>query len=331
MGRGHRVPGDQGRPPWMCLALACTAVTLAIGVIAFTFFDRGRVGFTPETSLDLNRRGTSRIPPSGLDRGPDAVLRVAIAPVISPEAAVELYGSLIAYIAAGMGMQPSLLRGKNYSEVNGLIRMRQCDIAMVCTYSYVLAEAGSGARLLAAPEIDGKRDYHSLIIVPSSSRIASLSELRHKRFASCDVLSTSGWLYPMTLLKKEGFDAKNFFGQHIISGSHDRSVYAVQSGVVDGAAVDSIVYEQMVAAEPALAAKLKVIHRSPPFGMPPFIVPADLRDDQLAQLQHIFLTMHTDTDGQRILKTLGIDQFFVPRDEDYDYVRELHTSWLDAP
>ena len=321
----------RGRSPLVCLALACAAVGLAIGVLVFTLLDRDISGLSAEATLNLHpSEGARELVPRPAT-AVDSVLRVAIAPVISPEASVELYGDLIAYMAHGMGLKPALLRGKNYSEVNDLIRMRQCDIAMVCTYSYVLAQAEFGVRLLVAPEVHGKRVYHSAILVPSSSTASELSDLRNKRFASGDVLSTSGWLYPMTLLKKQGADAEHFFGKHIISGSHDRSVFAVRSGVVDGAAVDSIVYEHMLASEPALGAQLKEIHRSPPFGMPPFVVPADLPDEQFAQLQQILLDMHADEEGGRILNALGFDRFFVPPDAAYDTVRDLNTAWLNHP
>ncbi len=319
------------RSPFVCLALACAAVGLAIGVLVFTFLDRDGSGLSAEATLNLHRSDNAHEPVLRPATAVESVLRVAIAPVISPEASVELYGDMIAYMAHGMGLKPALLRGKNYSEVNDLIRMRQCDMAMVCTYSYVLAEAEFGVRLLAAPEVDGRRVYHSLILVPAASSASELSDLRNKRFASCDVLSTSGWLYPMTLLKQQDFDAGRFFGEHIISGSHDRSVFAVKSGLVDGAAVDSIVYDQMLASDPSLAAEVKVIHRSPSFGMPPFVVPADLPDEQFAHLQQILLGMHADEEGKRILKRLGFDRFFVPPDTAYDTVRSLHTSWLSHP
>ncbi|GAG59227.1 unnamed protein product, partial [marine sediment metagenome] len=39
----------------------------------------------------------------------------------------------------------------------------------------------------------------------------------------------------------------------------------------------------------------------------------------------------TEEEGKRILKALGFDRFFAPSDEDYDYVRDLHTLWLSAP
>jgi phosphonate transport system substrate-binding protein len=312
-------------------SLACVAVVVAVGGLAVMFHSQAPVEFSPEASVDLLLHEAVHATAPRIEDGSDSFFRVAIAPVISPEASAGLYRGLISYIAERMDLQPSMLRGKNYSAVNDLIRMRQCDMALVCTYSYVLAEAEFGARLLVAPEIDGKRDYHSLIIVPASSTITELSELQGKRFASCDVMSTSGWLYPMTLLKKQGFDAARFFGKHIISGSHDQSLFAVKSGVVDGTAVYSLGYENMIAADPTLQDELKVIHRSPPFGMPPLVVPAELPKDQFIKLQKVLLNMHTNAEGIRILNVLGFDRFFVPDNEAYDSVRDLHALWRSAP
>ena len=331
MATNRETSAGNGRSPCMCLALALTAVVLAVCVVAFIALDRDRGAFSPETTLDLLLRDGVHIALPQPEGGPDSVLRVAIAPVISPEASAWLYGDLIGYIAKNMGQRPSLVRGKNYSEVNDLIRMRQCDMAMVCTYSYVLAKAGYGVRLLAAPVVNGKRVYHSLIVVPASSDVSALSDLRNQRFASCDVLSTSGWLYPVTMLKQQGFDAARFFKKHIISGSHDRSVFAVKSGIVDAAAVESLVYERMVSLDSALDAQLKVIHRSPSFGMPPLVVPAGLPEEQFAKLQQVLLNMHTNAEGRRILAALGFDRFFVPDDDDYDSVRKLHNAWSNQP
>ncbi len=331
MSTGHKKDTHHRRSPLVCLALACIAVVLAIGAVTFTLIGRDRPLLEPEATLNLRLSGNvgRGADPALSASGP--VLRVAIAPVISPESSVELYGELIAYLARKLGRRPALLRGENYSEVNDLIRMRQCDMAMVCTYSYVLAEAAFGIKLLVAPELAGRTVYHSVILVPTASSVTDLSELRDRRFASCDVLSTSGWLYPMTYLKERGLDPDHFFREHVISGSHDRSVFAVRSGVVDAAAVDSLVYEQMLEADPALANHVKVIHRSPPFGMPPFVVPADLPAEDFDHLQEALLNMHNNPEGRGILDALGFDRFFIPADSAYDSVRLLHKSWHGAP
>ena len=202
---------------------------------------------------------------------------------------------------------------------------------MVCTYAYVLAKREFGAELLAISQIGGETVYYSFIIAPESSPHASLVDLRGRRFASCDILSTSGYLFPMAWLKSQGLDAAHFFAEHVITGSHDRSVYAVTSGVAAAAAVDSLVYQQVVSADPGLGAKLKVIQKSSPFGMPPLVVPARLSAGLKAELRAVLFSMHTQSPGKDILASLDIECFVPAQDSSYDSVRQLSATWEGSP
>ena len=60
-------------------------------------------------------------------------------------------------------------------------------------------------------------------------------------------------------------DAKpeTFFSRTFFTYSHDNAIRAVADGLTDGAAVDSLVYDFAVERDPGLAAKVKVIRRSP--------------------------------------------------------------------
>lgn len=249
-------------------------------------------------------------------------LRVAIAPVISPEKSLPLYRGFVDYLAEELGRSPSFLQGDTYAEVNDLVRYGRCDVAFVCTYAFVRGEREFGMRVLVVPEIGGVTTYHSLILVPASSKATSLLDLRGKRFGSADILSNSGWLYPVTWLRDHGENADEFFGKHELTGSHDMSVTAVASGFVDGAAVDSLVYEQMVAEDPAIASRTKVILKSPPFGMPPVVTPAGIDPTLREQLLKTLLEMHASPGGQAALESVGIDRFVVPDEHLFDSVRE---------
>jgi phosphonate transport system substrate-binding protein len=181
--------------------------------------------------------------------------------------------------------------------------------------------------LLACPQVNGVTTYHSLIIVPRSSPAVSLLDLKNGRFASADLMSNSGWLFPAMWLRSQEIEAAEFFEDHFISGSHDRSVRAVASGLVDGAAVDHIVYEQMAREDPDLAEATKIIMKSPPFGIPPFVCHPGLDRDLRGELQDILLKMNRDSEGSVILSDLGIDRFVIPVSELYDGVRESVVEW----
>lgn len=215
----------------------------------------------------------------------------------------------------------------SYSEVNDLVRYNRCEMAVVGTYPFVRGRREFGMEALVVPQVGGELSYHSLIVVPSSSRAASLAGLRGKRFASADLQSTSGWVYPALQLIEQGENPDTFFGEHVLTGSHDRSVSAVVGGFVDGAAVHSRIYQRMAADDPAVATKTKVIFTSPPFGMPPVVVPRQIAPDLKEQLRAVMLSAHRDPEGKQILASLRIDRFVVPEAGLYDAVRELSTAW----
>lgn len=313
-----------------CLLLVSVGIILALGTFIGLHLGNDQTEFAPETRVNLKETEANAGTDDPDDNAAYPRLRIAIAPVISPEKSLETYRDFVDYLGRKLDRTPIFQRGQNYSEVNNLLRLKQCDMAMVCTYAYVLGEREFGMKLLAIPQIRGETVYHSFIIVPKSSEISSLLDLRNKRFASSDVLSTSGWLYPMTWLKSQGLDMERFFSKHIISGSHDKSIYAVTAGIVDGAAVDSVVYQQMVLKEPGLGEETKVIQESPPFGMPPLVVPAGISPDLEAQMRTVLFNMHTDSDGKEILGSLAIDRFVAAQKTLYDSVQQLRASWEES-
>jgi len=276
--------------------------------------------FTPRHWVNLDEGAG----PDGASAGAAAgrlPLRVAIAPVVSPEPSLVLYQAVADYLGDALGRDAAILRRRSYAEVNDLVRHGWCDMALVCTYAFVRGEREFGMEALAVPMIGGKTTCQSFIIVPRSSAAMSLRDLKGKRFASADLLSNPGWLYPVSWLKNVGEDPKRFFSEHIITGSHDRSLEAVRFGYADGAAVDSFVYASMVAHDSSVATQTTVIMKSPPFGMPPVVVHRETKPALKEQLREALLHMHTDPDGQRALVPLGIDRFVRVDDALYNTVR----------
>ncbi len=283
--------------------------------------------FTPQRWVNLDEPEHAPDQAGVSQSAKEPSLRVAIAPVISPEKSLQLYHGLVNHLAGKLGRKPIALQRETYADTNELVRHGQCDLAFVCTYAFVRGEREFGMEVLVVPKVDGAVTYHSLILVPRSSEATSLLDLRGKRFASADILSNSGWLYPATWLKDHGEDAFSFFGEHWISGSHDRSVMAVALGEVDGAAVDSLVYDQIAEEDASVARETKVILRSPPFGMPPVVVPRQIDPELKQALRSALLEMHSDIEGKKVLDSLRIDRFVVPDDALFDSVREASRIW----
>lgn len=258
---------------------------------------------------------------------PTEPLRFAIAPVISPGSSLRAYQPLVDLTGSRCGRPARFITRGSYAEVAELLRTRQCDVALVCTYVYVQGQTDYGLTAIAAPVVHGADSYHSAIIVPSASTVTGLLDLGNRRFASSDLLSTSGWVWPAQWLREQGRDPATFFGRHVVTGSHDRSVQAVLRGQADAAAVDSIVYADMAKADPDVIAGTRVVQRSPLFGMPPVVCHPQLEAGLRDRVRDILLRLHEDREGRAVLATVGFDRFVPPDDKRYDGVRATAAAW----
>ncbi len=250
-------------------------------------------------------------------------LRVAIAAVISPQATFETYAPLLDVLSQRLNRPVQLIQRGTYAEVNELIRTGGADVAFVCGGAYVEGQREFGMELLVAPQVRGETVYFSYIIVPRDSEAQSLADLRGQRFAFSDPLSNSGHLAPLWALREMGVTPETFFASTTFTYSHDNSIRAVADHLVDGAAVDSLVYEFTIARDPTYSGRTRVIAKMGPFGIPPVVVNPQIDEELKTQLQTALLTMHEDERGRAALNVLMIDRFVLVDDSAYDSIRQM--------
>jgi phosphonate transport system substrate-binding protein len=250
-------------------------------------------------------------------------LRISVAAVISPRGTVESYQPLLDYLSEALDRPVELVQRRTYEETNDLVESGEVDLAFVCTSAYVTGHDDFDMRLLAAPEVNGATTYHSLLIVPIDSPAKTMADLRGKVFAFTDPISNSGRVYPTYLVQQIGFTPETFFTRTFFTYNHDDAIRAVADRLADGAAVDSLVYEYALERDPTLSEQVRIIHRSPAFGIPPVVVSPSIRPQTQALLEEILLGMKDAPQGQAALTNLGIDAFVTIDDSAYDSAREL--------
>jgi phosphonate transport system substrate-binding protein len=250
-------------------------------------------------------------------------LRVAVGAVISPQGTVQSYQALLNYLAARLERPVELVQRRTYAEVNDLVQSGAVDMALVCTSAYVVGHDQFGMELLAAPIVNGEMVYHSVLIVPADSPARTMADLAGQTFAFTDPMSNSGRAYPTHLVQELGSNPEAFFGRTFFTYSHDDAIRAVAKGLADGAAVDSLVLDYALQREPELAARVREIHRSPPFGIPPAVVGPGLRPQLKATLRSLLVTMAEDPEGRAALAAAGIDRFVEADDAAYQTARDL--------
>lgn len=244
-------------------------------------------------------------------------LRVAIAAVISPQGSAESYELLLDYLSAELDRPVEAVQRRTYMEVNDMLQNGEVDVAFVCTSSYLVGKRDFGMQLLVAPMVHGEAAYRADLIVPANSLVNKLSDLRDMVFAFTDPISFTGRMYPTYMLQQIGETPDDFFNRTFFTYSHDDAIYAVADGLADGASVDALVLDFAIKRDPDLEARLKVIHTSEPFGIPPVVVGPQLRPQLKAQLEDILLNMHNNPNGLKALQALDYDQFVPISDDAY--------------
>jgi phosphonate transport system substrate-binding protein len=250
-------------------------------------------------------------------------LRIAIGGMVTPREGYAYYRDLMDYIGERMGMHVELIDREDYAEVNMMIKAGQVDVAFVCGGPYVEGHDEFGMELLVAPQAYGETVYYSYIIVHKDSPIKTFEDLRGKSFAFTDPLSNSGKLVPTYMLAKMNETPESFFKKYIFTKAHDKSIKAVALRIVDGAAVDSLIWEYLNRTNPELTSKTRIILKSPPYGIPPVVVRPSLDPKIKKTLRDIFLNAHKDVKGKAILKKMMIDKFVLIDDSAYDTIREM--------
>jgi len=247
-------------------------------------------------------------------------LRVAIAAMISPKETISQYKSLMDYIGKKIGYRIFLIQRKTYGEINELFQKQQIDLALICSGPYASGKDIFKVEALAVPQVRGEPYYQSYLIVNQKSRIDTLEDLRGKTFAFTDPDSNTGALVPTYWLAMKGETPQSFFKETIYTYSHDNSIIAVAKSLVDGAAVDSHIWEYYHRAKPEYTANTRVIKKSIPFGSPPFVSSRSLPLVLKKTIKNNLLAMHLDPKGKQILNSLFIDKFVLPEESWYQPV-----------
>lgn len=256
-------------------------------------------------------------------------LRIAVGGMITPKAGFGYYRQFLDFIGDRTGTHVEFVDREDYAEINELVRTGNVDVAFVCGGPYVDGHKAFGMELIAAPLAYGKQVYYSYIIVPKDSPVMQFNDLKGKTFAFTDPLSNSGKLVPTYMLAKAGETPDTFFKKYIYTKKHDMSIKAVAQKVVDGAAVDSLIWEYENRTKPEFTSATKIIEKSPPYGIPPVVVRKDLDPQLKERVRQAFLTAHTDDKGAAILKGMMIDKFLPIKDSAYDSIRQMQ-DWLAA-
>ncbi|WP_260294647.1 PhnD/SsuA/transferrin family substrate-binding protein [Sedimenticola hydrogenitrophicus] len=227
------------------------------------------------------------------------------------------------YMTRRLGVKVEFTQRDSYRETMDLLRLNQLDFAWVCDYPYL--HLRHLVRLLAVPLYQGKPVYHSYLIVNArDAQSRGIADLRGQLFAYADPYSNSGYLVPRYQIHLLGEDPERFFKKSFFTWSHRKVVEAVASGLAQGGAVDSYVWDTLAALDPELTRRTRIAWKSPGYGFPPMVAHrTNVGETDFQLMQELLLGMSAEPEGQDLLKRLNLDGFSVQSPELYDSVAEM--------
>ena len=205
----------------------------------------------------------------------------------------------------------------DYAGVIEAMRFNKVQIAWYGNASAIQAvDRADGEVFIQKTYADGTKGYYSLLIVNKDSPYQSLEQLLKAlpgtlNFGNGDPNSTSGFLIPSYYAwAKNGIDVRKFF-KNIITSNHEANLLAVATKTVDVATNNTEDFERFSKNQPARAATIREIWRSPIIPADPIVWRKDLPDAQKAKVKAFFLAYGTDRPGadvaheRKVLADLG--------------------------
>ena len=205
----------------------------------------------------------------------------------------------------------------DYAGVIEAMRFNKVQVAWYGNASAIQAvDRAEGEVFAQKTYADGTKGYYSLLIVNKDSPYQTLEALLKAQpgtlnFGNGDPNSTSGFLIPSYYAwAKNGVDIRKFF-KNVVSANHEANLLAVANKQVDVATNNTEDFDKFTKAQPARAANIREIWRSPIIPADPIVWRRDLDPALKEKVRGFFLAYGTDRPGadmareRKVLADLG--------------------------
>lgn len=196
--------------------------------------------------------------------------RVLLAGMWSPAAARQHLGRLARCLEEETGHPTDVVLRERYAEGMRLLDRQGAEIGLLCSGAAAASAVEGTLRdeyeAIYKLSRDGRSSYNAALIVRREDRALNLDDLQDAEIAWTDPDSLTGYRALRAHLRGEGRDPDTFFSASMFTNGHDRSIEAVQDGLVRAAVVDEMILASSEATD------LRVIWRSREFPSPPVVV-----------------------------------------------------------
>lgn len=254
----------------------------------------------------------------------DDVIRVTGIPDENPTELARKYQPMIDYLEKKLGKKVTYVPVTDYGAAVSALAAGKIDFAWLGGFTFVQARHLAGAQPLAMRDID--RKFQSVFVANTESGIQKPQDFKGKSFAFGSKSSTSGHLMPryylMTQLKIN--PDKDFDGLPVYSGAHDATVKLVESGKVQGGALNIEVWDRLVENNKFDKQKVKLVWKTPEYVDYVWAARKGLPQDTVNRFKQAFLTLNPANAGDKVVMDLqGANKFVPAANADFDAIEKV--------
>ena len=262
----------------------------------------------------------STLTPLSLPAQAEDLIRVGMPDPTATAASLDEKKPLQLYLTEALGVPVKLVIPKDYNATIEGLGNGSLDFAYLGAVGYVKARKAFGVIPLVQRDID--KQFHSVFITQAASPINSIADLKGKRFAFGDVVSTSGSVMPYRALTDAGLDPNKDLEWFRYTGSHVATVQAVAAGVADAGSADETVFKSLVASGKVDSSKVRVFYTTPPFVDYVWVARKDVPEPLQKKVTEAFMKLAPGADD-KVLAILRGQRYVAVDDREYQSIREM--------
>ncbi|EOB8485453.1 phosphate/phosphite/phosphonate ABC transporter substrate-binding protein [Staphylococcus aureus] len=233
-----------------------------------------------------------------------------------------------------LGIPVKVSVSTNYNTIVEAMKSKKVDVGFLPPTAYTLAHDQKAADLLLQAQRFGVKEdgsaskelvdsYKSEILVKKDSKIKSLKDLKGKKIALQDVTSTTGYTFPLAMLKNEaGINATKDMKIVNVKG-HDQAVISLLNGDVDAAAVFNDARNTVKKDQPNVFKDTRILKLTQAIPNDTISVRPDMDKDFQEKLKKAFIDIAKSKEGHKIISEVYSHEGYTEtKDSNFDIVRE---------
>lgn len=206
----------------------------------------------------------------------------------------------------------------------------RADIGAMNSFGYLMANERYGATARLRVIRHGLDYYQGQIVVRTDSGINEVKDLDGKRFAFTDPSSTSGYMFPLKILREQDVKLSN----EMFAMKHDNVITMVYQGQVDGGATyysapdaegnfrDA--RQRVLTQFPDVGEKVKIIATTEKIANDPFVFRKDIPEEVASKFIVALKKFIATPRGKEIFTNIySVEGLVDATDADYNDLREM--------